>query len=205
LTIGQIATAVEWELPFPFATQAGVTDSGTMMCSACGGATEELGMKRCLFFAIPLAAWAVAVSGCGGTPGYYPVYGKVLYKGEPAVGATVYFHREGGGDPIPMGVVEADGSFQLSSDAGYGAPPGQYRVLIEWRAKSPSQGVVTTVSHTREVRVGQAVARAPRKSRFSRTQPDDRLGGRYFRIEQPLLKAELKPESNTLAPFDLND
>ena len=53
-------------------------------------------------------------AGCGNPPGLYSVSGKVLYKGEPAAGAVVYFHHEGPSAPpsseIPFGIVEDDGA-----------------------------------------------------------------------------------------------
>jgi hypothetical protein len=62
-----------------------------------------------------------------------PVRGKLLYKGTPAVGATVMFARI---DPetkkpssFAWGRVEADGSFRLYQPRGSeGAAPGQYQV-----------------------------------------------------------------------------
>src|SRR5262245_45207130 len=60
-----------------------------------------------------LAASALACSSCGKS-GLYPVSGKVLYKGEPAAGATVSFVRKGAAErlqePAPQGVVQEDGS-----------------------------------------------------------------------------------------------
>jgi hypothetical protein len=57
---------------------------------------------------------AVGMAGCGSPAGLYPVSGKVLYKGEPAVGAVVYFHQEGPSpvpaSTIPFGIVEENGS-----------------------------------------------------------------------------------------------
>jgi hypothetical protein len=165
-----------------------------------------------LWFAIPAAAMFAGGIGCGGTPGLYPVSGKVMYHGEPAVGATVYFHRTAGGGELPsppMGIVQEDGSFRLITNESSGAPPGSYNVLVEWRAKSSAAGKVTTVSQPgprSAPRRGSVRASAkPHTSRFSRTVPPDRLKGRYFSADHPLLKAEVNPVSNTLPPFELND
>ncbi|MGO9467202.1 MAG: hypothetical protein ACLQIB_19330 [Isosphaeraceae bacterium] len=145
-------------------------------------------------------AWSLAIAGgCGNSAGLVPVSGKVLYKGEPASGAVVYFHREGGSgtpaQPIPSGTVEDDGTFALSSDnLGNGAKPGQYAVLIEWPDRA-GNGVVPVKTRGKTNLV--------KRSRV-RSGPD-RLGGRYFNIANPLLHAEVKSSWNQLEPFDLKD
>jgi hypothetical protein len=153
-------------------------------------------MRRALALVSLFAA--AFMLGCGNSAGLFPVSGEVKYKGEPAKGAVVYFHREGGGgakdQPIPYAVVEDDGSFELESDTlGYGALPGSYSVLVEWR--EPGDGVtpVKTKGKTKLVK----------RSRI-RSGPD-RLKGRYLDIKQPLLHAEVKPQSNQLAAFELTD
>jgi hypothetical protein len=145
-------------------------------------------------------AWPLAVAGgCGNSAGLVPVSGKVLYKGEPASGAVVYFHREGGTDvpglPIPSGTVEDDGTFSLSSDnLGNGAKPGKYAVLVEWRDRAGDGFVpVKTRGKTNLVKRSR-VRKGP-----------DRLGGRYFNIGNPLLHAEVSSSWNRLEPFDLKD
>jgi hypothetical protein len=130
---------------------------------------------------IPALLVLVCVS-CGN--GLYPVSGTVTYKGQPAAGATVFFHRQGG-DPLSehmiMGIVGEDGSFSLvCGDQGKGAPPGEYAVLIEWK-----QG-------------------ANRGKGRVRAMPD-RLKGRYADPRRPLLHATLKAEANHLPPFELTD
>jgi len=153
--------------------------------------------KLALVFAA--AGFGMAAAGCGNPAGLVPVSGKVLYHGEPAAGAVVYFHREGqAGDahlPIPFGIVEDDGSFSLDSDnLGYGALPGTYSVFVEWGDGSgdgtvpvKTKGKVKLVKRSR-VRSGA-----------------DRVKGRYFDISKPLLHAEVKPGSNQLPPFELTD
>ena len=65
----------------------------------------------------------------------YAVTGIVLLDGEPAEGATVVLHPDDRSLSIrPRGVVDADGSFQLTTYLpGDGAPVGEYKVTIEWR------------------------------------------------------------------------
>jgi hypothetical protein len=167
-------------------------------------------MRQHVLFGFAMATWAVASAGCGSSNGLHPVYGKVLYKGEPAVGATVYFHRNGSAEgahtTIPTGLVQDDGTFELSSDnVGRGAPAGSYDVLIEWRDGRVPAERVTRVSYPNPTKGRIKRAPVPRRSKVERGRPADRLKGRYFQIEHPLVRAEVKPESNYLPPFDLAD
>lgn len=155
-------------------------------------------IKQCL---VALAAVVVSVplSGCGNPAGLFPVSGKVLYKGEPASGAVVYFHREGGSaaakQSIPYGVVDDGGRFELACDGvGAGCPPGNYAVLVEWRNLA-GDGVVPVKTRGKINLV--------KRSRV-RSGPD-RLKGRYFDISKPLLHAEVKPGSNQAPAFELID
>jgi hypothetical protein len=134
----------------------------------------------CLFAG---ALCALAAASCGNAGGLYPVRGKVLYKGEPAAGATVSFVRKGGDrlhDPTPQGVVGEDGTFTLAGPSGEGAAPGEYVVLVEWKDGA-----------------GRGRGRAP-----ALTAPD-RLKGRYLDANKPLLSAEVKPAANDLPSFEL--
>jgi hypothetical protein len=165
-------------------------------------------MRTRLVFVAPVIAWAFACTGCQ-REGLYPVSGKVLYKGEPASGATVYFHRDGGdgapGDDIPMGTVEQDGRFWIASGDDNGAPAGTYHVLIEW-LEEPSASKGGAAAKTVGLEKGnRKAAKAPRNSGLSRVRPPDRLKGRYFDNEHPLVKVEVKPGTNNLSPFDLTD
>lgn len=131
-------------------------------------------------------AWlSISCVGCGNSNGMNPVYGKVLYKNEPAVGATVYFHRVGSADPlheqVPMGVIQEDGTFALAGPAGDGAPAGEYVVLVEWKEGA-----------------------GKRRGRSPGLNAPDRLKGRYLNMHKPLLHAEVKPGTNRLSAFELN-
>jgi hypothetical protein len=60
-------------------------------------------------------------------------------KGQPAAGAIVALHPQGGGDleewhsGFPRGQVAADGSFELETyDEKDGAPAGDYIVVVTW-------------------------------------------------------------------------
>jgi hypothetical protein len=97
--------------------------------------------RACLVAALLLAAGAC--SGGGERP-VYPVKGKVFAKGKAAHRAIVWFHPEGGAkskSTLPHGVVEADGSFQVSTyGKNDGAPPGRYKVTVIWTAPGKFSG-----------------------------------------------------------------
>jgi hypothetical protein len=65
----------------------------------------------------------------------YAVTGTVMFEGHPAEGATVVLHPVDRSITIrPRGVVDADGSFELTTYLpGDGAPVGEYKVTIDWR------------------------------------------------------------------------
>jgi hypothetical protein len=131
-----------------------------------------------------LVGWTFACSGCGNSSGIYPVSGKVLYHGVPAVGATVTFVRKGATERMqeqtPQGVVHDDGTFSLASPVGAGAPPGEYAVLVEWK-----------------VGAGKIKGRSPGLN------APDRLKRRYLDPAHPLLTATVEAKTNSLTPFEL--
>ncbi len=154
-------------------------------------------MLRQFSLVVVASATALPLFGCGNSAGLAPVSGKVLYKGEPAAGAVVYFQRTdshpAAHELVPFGVVQKDGGFSLASEGlGDGAPPGSYNVLIEWRDGTES-GFVPVKGKTNLVKRTRIHAGA------------DRLGGRYFNVSKPLLQAEVKPGSNPLLAFELKD
>ncbi len=156
-------------------------------------------MFKRLVLIMAVATSSSTLAGCGNPAGLFPVSGKVLYRGEPAAGAVVYFHRKiepnSSNGPIPYGVVEDDGSFQLTSDdLGNGAKPGSYIVLVEWRDNSGDRVEVTT---------SKGKVKQVKRSRLR--SGSDRLKGRYFDINKPLLHAEVKAAANSLAPFEMTD
>jgi hypothetical protein len=70
----------------------------------------------------------------------YPVRGKVFYEGTPTPEAEVVFHLIQGkktrrvADGVADGIVEADGSFRLTTYHAFdGAPAGNYAVTVVWR------------------------------------------------------------------------
>lgn len=96
----------------------------------------------------------------------------------------VFLHRQGGDrmdDPMIMGIVQADGSFELvCGSLGKGTPPGEYDVLIEWKRTT-----------------GQ------RKGRPQ--HGPDHLKGRYADPKHPRLHALVQAATNHLPPFELTD
>jgi hypothetical protein len=127
----------------------------------------------------------VAFAGCGNSNGQYPVTGKVLSHGEPAVGATVTFVKKGASDhlqeQLPQGIVQDDGTFTLVSPAGEGAKPGEYVVLIEWKEGA-----------------GKMKGRAPALN------APDRLKKKYLDPNKPLLTATVEAKSNVIPAFEVN-
>src|SRR5262249_42025032 len=90
---------------------------------------DPFAMNKNVCLLITVAIVTLSSAGCGNSQGHYPVYGKLLYKGQPAAGATVFFHPKGGANraerQTPMGVVQEDGSFKLTDRDAEGARPGE--------------------------------------------------------------------------------
>lgn len=127
----------------------------------------------------------ILFSGCGeGTkkwPACYPVSGKVLVDGKPAVRASVTFHpltpQPDGSLFGPSTFTNDDGSFQLTTfTSGDGAPAGEYAVTI----------VVNYI-----VKGGDDVP------------VPDLLNGRYADAKRSPLKVTVREEVNALKAFDL--
>lgn len=67
-------------------------------------------------------------SGCGGD-GLYPIEGLVLLDGAPLPGAIVTCQPQGSGQPA-FATTSSDGHFKVSTPAGKGAIPGEYKLSI---------------------------------------------------------------------------
>lgn len=131
---------------------------------------------------VACAAISCIVIGCGPSgPALYTVKGKVTVNGKPAAKAVVFFHRKGKTDVnehTPFGKANDDGSFSISTTPDQeGAQAGEYVVTVIW----PDM-----------------------------TKPEDSNGGRpdalhglYDKVASSKLTATVKPEPNTLAPFEL--
>ena len=76
---------------------------------------------------------ATMLASCASRRTVYPVKGKIIYSGESLEGAVIAFHpADAKSDgPVPYGVIQRDGSFQLSTyGPNDGAPAGSYRVTV---------------------------------------------------------------------------
>jgi hypothetical protein len=94
----------------------------------------------------------VFLAGCPGPAKepVYPVKGKVFYRDKPCAGAVVWFYPADAAeatrmhpntDTRPNGVVQEDGSFEMSTHGTKdGAPAGRYRVTVMWTKSVPGKG-----------------------------------------------------------------
>jgi hypothetical protein len=156
------------------------------------------------------SAWLLTmlpVAGCSNQPvGYARAFGKLSYKGEPAAGALLVFHVDGkpqfGEIVVPSATVGDDGSFELVSPTGDGAPPGKYKVLVSWPADSSAADVpVDSKSKTKTT----ASSGSNRRKNKLDTAAKDRLKGRYFSVDTPLTIVEVKTETTDLGSLEIKD
>ncbi|MBP3960220.1 hypothetical protein J8F10_33755 [Gemmata sp. G18] len=130
--------------------------------------------------AIALAGLA---AGCkSGSPNrapVYPVKGSVSAKGQGLAHVRVTFIAQDrqDGPALETDVLTGlDGQFTATTyEIGDGLPPGRYAVLLVW---------------------SEVVTDDPAPN-------SDRLRGRYNNRQKPAYTIEVKPEPNTLPPFDL--
>ena len=88
-------------------------------------------MARQVPCVLVVLAGAILAAGCGGPdrPATVPVTGKVTYRGQPVLEATVVFQPESGRPAT--GMTDESGRFWLSTfEAGDGAIPGPHTVTI---------------------------------------------------------------------------
>lgn len=124
---------------------------------------------------------ALAAAGCGGEDWQaevHPATGTLTINGEPAAGALVQLVPTGGAaderNSRPWGVVQADGTFALSTyDGEPGAPAGDYAATITWPPDP------------------------------SRPSTADRLKSRYSRVDQAPARFTIRPGANALPPIVL--
>jgi hypothetical protein len=160
-------------------------------------------MNRRFRVALALMLTMFLVAGCGNQPaGYSRAFGKLSYKGEPAAGALLAFHLEGKPQSadlvVPSATVEEDGSFEVVSPTGAGAPPGKYKVLVAWPADDPTDEAGTK---------GKAKKQAGpvrRKNKID-SMAKDRFKGRYANDDKPLTTVEVKAETTDLGTLEIKD
>jgi len=140
-------------------------------------------------FAVGLGLAALALTGpaCSSGGGLHPVRGQVTFNGEPAAGAIVVFHPDGGGiqSVPPTAVVAADGTFTLATGDKPGAQAGSYVVTVTWADTSKKLT-------EQQVMMGANPYDGP-----------DRLNGRFASPQQSPLRADVKSGDNRLPPFEL--
>jgi hypothetical protein len=107
-----------------------------------------------------------------------PVSGQVLVNGQPAVGVQITFHLIGEMPErgfFPSGITKEDGKFVLETyHQADGAPPGDYRVTLEWPAWRSKRG-----------------------------NGPDKLGNRFGKPETSGLTAHIDKNTRELPPFNL--
>ena len=131
-----------------------------------------------------LSCVIVTLSSCGKSgPELYPATGTVSYDGAAPEGASVMLLPSEGSFK-PTGLVQADGTFKLSTyfapdDIREGAPAGQYVVAITWMGE-PAEG---------EGRGGM--------------DAKNKLPAMYNDPATSPFKAEIKAGPNTLGPYEM--
>jgi hypothetical protein len=170
-------------------------------------------MNRCVtqtFAIIFTVAVALSTAGCGAN-GLASVSGSVMYKGQPAKGAAVHFHRQGETPEesvnFPMGLVDDEGHFDLETpERGWGAVPGKYNVLILWPEEPPAPAKEAAPAATAKgKKSSKSSISSAAKHHKDPQSAKDRLKYRYFNMSSPLLTADIQPGSNKLEPFELKD
>lgn len=136
------------------------------------------------------ATLCLGLASCTGASGRpkkvcYPVKGQLFVKSQPAAGALVIFHPQGGGSPeewadgYPRARAAADGTFELETYGEKdGAPAADYVVLVSWSGTPASDQSEETVNV-------------------------DRLGGRYSDPATSSLRAKVNSGPTELPPIRL--
>ena len=121
---------------------------------------------------------ALVCQACGSRSRVYPVQGSVFYEGKPAHKAIVFLiplTPSTTSKDRPMGRVDKDGNFTITTARSNGDPSGEYVVTIFWK-------YATGPGDSDEV---------------------DLLPPRYMDPQQSELRATVKPGNNNLEPFQL--
>src|SRR5262249_16566873 len=84
--------------------------------------------------AVVLAGFALGCGKGSGEEQFFPVTGKVIYKGEPLKTGTVIFVADtvkgNKTQHEPRGPIDDQGHYEVSTAGRPGAPPGSYKVAI---------------------------------------------------------------------------
>jgi len=84
------------------------------------------------FFAAPLCCIFLISAGCGGFA-TEPVAGKVTFNGKALTQGTVTLVPQSADFPAsaqPIGAIQDDGSYLISTAKEVGAPAGEYKVVV---------------------------------------------------------------------------
>ena len=135
----------------------------------------------CLSFAL----LALLLPSCGdGRKKCYPVSGKILVDGKPALDCFVYLYPanpadgEGKDRTIPLAMTDETGAFSLSTyDTNDGAPTGEYVVTFTWRERS---GLL--------------------KNQY---EGKDRLNGKYASPDKSTIRLTIEKKPTDLPPYEL--
>jgi hypothetical protein len=118
----------------------------------------------------------------------YPVKGKVLFRGQPPVGAVVLFHPLSYTDErtgMPRGEVDENGEFEVSTYTTHdGAPAGDYAVTVTW------------YTNAREAEQDERHAEPSRGT--------ERLGNRFSDPKTSPIRRTVKEGTNELELIELN-
>jgi hypothetical protein len=129
--------------------------------------------------ALGLAGFAVACTSCSQDKRLpvFPVTGQVLFAGKPTPRALLVFHPVVENSLRPLGTVDEDGTFTLTTyEQGDGAPAGDYTVTVEWRR-------LATVDDDQ--------------------RPPNRLPARYLNPKSSGITARVGEGDNVLPPIQL--
>jgi hypothetical protein len=121
--------------------------------------------------------------------GYNPVRGKVLHQNVPIEGVVVTLHPKSKSvlRDVPFGVTGEDGTFELTTGKGEGAPEGEY---------------VVTFYCPQDVEDKPGKKAKSKGMRMQREQ-EDRFKGAYASEAKSSFKVTVKNGKNELEPFNL--
>ena len=144
---------------------------------------------------LAVASLLALTGGCGdGRETVYPATGQITVDGEPASGAVVTLIPQEGSEEFrkmrPYAYADADGRFAISCYLdGDGAPPGRYKVRVEWLGESTAPPEVEGAEVDEE---DKSVA-----------GPVDLLEGRYADPDTTPLEIVIEARDNDLGTIDL--
>lgn len=167
-------------------------------------------MNRRFAVGATLLLTMLSVAGCNNQPaGYSRVHGKMSYKGQPATGAFLVLQLEGTKPQsadivVPAATVGDDGSFEVGTPNGDGAPPGKYKLLVAWPT-DPLTADAPASSKSKSKNKGKRTNPNERRKNKMDTLSQDRFKGRYYSMDHPLTVVEVKAEATDLGSIELKD